>query len=683
LHAAAPGLRGAERSCARQRGRRGGSPRRFAFALLAIGATTAPAASAGSATATDWVDAYTQEALAAPITLENAVKYRWYQISAADRGRHPFVDIAPATAQLRRHADAASPELKRLLDARFAAVRSLDEAGPFHAQCGWIMQRELGQGLSQVQLDLDSYCRDRAVPTLYMRLVRERARALDIRLSTLRTLDITYPSRLIGTAGAVGHDDVPAAYAQALEERLSTSQPILYGELSEHFRAQAIGEEPVRTDVAQCRDLLGPWYRQPDPVRDMALNDPLRGAAAGSEPAARFGQSVAGACRREAKAWLMRQQPSINAAIKVGFAALDPNVPPVLSVRTRCAAVLGRWFTGFDGFDLALTVPLMHTCRDGAVARNAQAIDIRARALADRFAEAPKTLVGLEVNDWFEPTTEDLQAAHDPRDPGRGDVDEALRARTAALVQPLRDVARDAAIREVVARYAPADPSDANLLPARRICGPYLGRSTRPLPSGGDDLRKAIADACRAGERQVGVRRAEVALAAAHVDDVLADGPLGLTALDGRVSFMDPRALVVAAAANGVQVAFRRTSWWFFWSREHVHITPLGRDAPVLEGTLVPETRADGVRIWRVTALESLPGLEGPFATVACLIQGQQEVANTILGLGLAGVASFFVFDAPHTGGALFRTAIEMDATSTRCVSARQSYFAVTYAAAH
>ncbi|MCB4806496.1 hypothetical protein QO001_006468 [Methylobacterium brachiatum] len=671
-------LNGADRPCSRRGSRGGGPPRRLARALLAAGTFTATAAVAGPAPTSDWLDAYTQEATTAPVTLENAVKYRWYQISAADRGKHPFVDIAPAAVRLRQHGDAALPELKRQLDARCAAVRSLDEAGPFHAQCGWIMQREPGQGVSQVQIDLEGYCRDRAMPALYLRLVRERAQALGVRLATLPTLDVAYPSRAVGTAGTVGHEDVPAAYVRALDERLAAAQPVVIGELAEHFRTKVIGDDPLRTDGAQCRDLLGRWYAQPDPVRDMALNDPLRGVAVGSEAGARFGQAVGGGGgRREAQAWLMRQQPGIDAAIRAGLAALDPKAVPILSVQTRCAAVLGRWFTTFDGFDLALTRPLSQTCREAAAALNAKAIDIRARAVADRFEEVPKTLVGLEVNGWFEPEPDDLQVVHELRDPNRNEVDQALRARTTALVQPMRSAARVAAIGEVISRYENAELDDAGLGPVRRICGPYVGHAIRPLPPGGDDLRKAVGDACREGEKQVGVRRTRMAFAAAHVGDVVGDGMLGLTTPDGRVAFADPRAIVAAVAINGVQVAFRRTMWWLFWSRVHIQITPLGRDAPALIGTLIPETRADGVRVWRVVGL---PGLDGPFATMACLTQGH-EAADAAVGLGLAGAAALFLFDAPHTGGELIGTGFDIARTSARCSRARQTYLAVTYAA--
>ncbi|MDE4909558.1 MULTISPECIES: hypothetical protein [unclassified Methylobacterium] len=192
---------------------------------------------------------------------------------------------------------------------------------------------------------------------------------------------------------------------------------------------------------------------------------------------------------------------------------------------------------------------------------------------------------------------------------------------------------------------------------------------------------RAAGDACREGERQVGVRRARAALAAVHVDDVVGDGMLGLTTPDGRVTFADPRAIVAAAAINGVQVAFRRITSWLFWSRTRIQITPLGRDEPVLIGTLIPETRADGVWVWRVVGLPSLPGLDGPFATMAYLTQGH-ETANAAVSLGLAGAAAFFLFDAPRSAGELIGTGFDIATTSARCSSARRTYLAVTYAAA-
>ncbi|GJE52133.1 hypothetical protein GOFOIKOB_5201 [Methylobacterium tardum] len=658
--------------------------RRASLSLLVAGTIGATAATAAPTTMPDWVEAYTREALTAPVTVENALKYRWYQIGVAIRSEHPFVydiDIAPATAQLRRHGNAVSSELKQQLDARFSVVPSLEQAGPFTAQCGWIMARERGEGPTQVQLDLDAYCRDRAIPALYVRLVRERARAFDVRLPTLRTLDVSYPSRLIGTSGSVGREDVPAAFAKALEERLNTAQPSVVGELAAHFRAAAIGDAPLQTDAAVCRDLLGPWYPRHDPVRDMALSDPLRSAEAGGDAALRFGQAISDACRREAKAWLMRQQPAIDTAIRAGFAAIDPNQGPILSVRARCTAVLGRWFASLEGFELTLTGPLQQTCQREARALNERAVDIHAKAVTARFVTAARSVAGLEQNGWFEPSADDLQTVHDPRDPDWGEVDRLMRARTQAMIQPSRDAARNAAVSEIADLYGQAHLTDAELQPARRVCEPYLAKPTRTLPSGGGSVRDTIREACREQENRVGLRRAEKAVAVAGIETVLGKGRLVLTAPDGGLSYVDPRALVIAAAANGLQVTFERTSSWFFWTRERVRITSLGRDNPVLSGDLTADRHPTLGPVWRVTELQELPGLAGPLATLACVAQGQQAV-DTLLTLGLAGAASLFIFDAPRTGAELIGIALDGVAGATRCETARRGYFAAPSASA-
>ncbi|MCJ2030435.1 hypothetical protein MKK50_13645 [Methylobacterium sp. J-043] len=649
----------------------------FAVAILALGGI--PAFAASPPTIPDWVDAYTREALAAPVTLDNAQRYRWYQIGAAIRAQHPMVydiDIRPMQEQLRRHGNAAVGDLKQRLDERFAAIRSLEEAGPFLGRCDWIMARERGEGATQLQIDLDAHCRERALPALYVRLVRKRAEALDVRLATMRRFDVGYPGHLVGSPGFVGRADVAGAYARALEDRLTTAQPQVIADLTEGFRTKTIGDDPLQTDVAQCHDLLGPWFPQRDPVRDMMLSDPLRSAGAGTEAALRFGQAVGSACRREAKAWLMRQQPGIDAAIRASITALDPKLGPILAVGTRCSGVLGRWFTASDGFDLTLTGPLHQTCREQAQGLNARAVDIRAQALAARFAAAPKTLDGLERNGWFAVSADELQAAHDPRDPERGEVDALMQARTEALVQPLREAAREAALTEIRDLFERAGLGDAELQPARRICSPYVGGTTRTLPPGGADLRKAISDACREQENRVAVRRAEAAVATAEIEPVLGEARLVLSAPDGRQTYADPRAVVIAAAGNGLQISFRRTTSWFFWTTETLRVTPFGRDNPALVGHLVADTHPAGGQVWRVTDLQALPSLDGPFATLACLTQGP-EAAQALAGLGLAGMASIFLLDLPRTGVELLSAAGTLTTSMGQCADARRSYFAL------
>lgn len=627
----------------------------------------------------DWAEAYTREALAAPVTLENARTYRWYQIGATLRSEHPRVyddEIRPAQERLKRHGSAVLDELKGQIDTLLALTPSLDEAGPFHKHCHWILERPPGEFPTKLQIDLEAYCREKAVPALYLRLVTERAQKLDVRLATLRRLEVAYPGHLVGSPGFVGRADVPGAYARALEDRLTAAQPQVIADLAESFRAKVIGEDPLQSDIAQCRDLLGPWDPQRDTARDMMLADLLRSAAAGTEAALRFGQVVGGACRREAKAWLMRQQPGIDAAIRTSLAALDPNQGPILAVGTRCSGVLARWFSTFDGFDLTLTGPLRQTCRQQAQGLNERAVDIRAQALAARFAAAPKTLDGLERNGWFAVSADDLQAAHDPRDPERGEVDALMQTRTDTLVRPLREAARDAALAEIRGLYEQAGLDDAELQPARRICGPYLGRSTRALPPGGTDLRQAIGDACRDQEKRVAARRAEAAVAAAGIEPILGKGRLVLSAPDGRLTYADPRALVIAAAGNGLQVSVRRTTSWLFRTKESLRVTPLGRDTPVLAGDLAADTHPSGGQVWRVTDLQTLPGLDGPFATLACLTQGP-EAAQALAGLGLAGMASIFLLDLPRTGVELFLAAGTLTTSMGQCEDARRSYFAL------
>lgn len=644
---------------------------------IAIALTVMPVGYSAYADVPDWVRTYTQEALAAPVTLENAQRYRWYQIGVAVRADHPMVydlDIRSMQLELQRHGNAVAADLKARLDERFAAIRSVEEAGAYYQQCSWILSRPGGEHMTPVQSDLLTYCEQKAVPALYTRLVGERARNLDIRLTTLRDLDVTYPSRVIGTIAGVARADVPAVYARALADRLKKGKAQVTADLSEHFRIKTVSETTLQTDAAQCRELLGQWYPQGDPIRDMTMSDPLSSVPAGTDVVLGFSGAIGAACRRDAKAWLMQQRPAIDADIRKTFAGLDPERGPILGIGTRCSAVLGRWFSSFDGFELTLTGPLQQTCREDAQRLNARASDLRAQALTAQIAGAPKTLDGLERNGWFSVSDDAIAGVHDPRDPERGEVDQLVRSRTEALLQPVREAAREAALKEIRGLYDPTRLSDADLEPARRICGPYLGRTTRALPPGGGDLKAEIRQTCSEEEGQVVVRRAEAAVAASDIDAVLGKGRLVITTPDGRQAYAEPRAVVMAAAGNGLQIKFRRTRTWLFWTKESLHVTPFGRDNPMLNGDLEPEIDPAGERLWRVKDLQILPGLDGPFTTLACLTMGP-EAAQAVVGLGLAGMASLFVLDLPRTGSNLIWAAGTLTTNMAQCESARRSFF--------
>ena len=104
---------------------------------------------------------------------------------------------------------------------------------------------------------------------------------------------------------------------------------------------------------------------------------------------------------------------------------------------------------------------------------------------------------------------------------------------------------------------------------------------------------RAAGDACREGERQVGVRRARAALAAVHVDDVVGDGMLGLTTPDGRVTFADPRAIVAAALVESCCEMIACTSALnasVCWRLANRH-GPIRRISCCITGSWRPRTR--------------------------------------------------------------------------------------------
>jgi len=647
-------------------------------AFIFVGAG-GPALAGGPQPIPEWVESYVREAMSAPVTLENAKKYRWYQLPQSLRSDHPQlydIDLAPVLKQLRNYGDSLREPLKRLLDEKLAAIPTLEEAGPYQRQCSWITARDGGDGVTQVQIDLEIYCRTKAVPVAYQRLVRERAERFDLRLAVIRNVDVSFPGRLIGTDQFIQNTDIGRAFATALEARLNAAQPAVIGELAQAYGDKALREDPLQSGDEQCHALLGPWYPKPDPIRDLAMSDPLRGGTSGEEAAGGFALAVSTACKREANAWVMRQQPAIGTAIKANLNAADVADGPVLSVRARCETALGRWFRSFDGFKLAFTGPLRQTCSDEAGRLVDRAIDVRAKAVAAKLEGAPRTLDGLEQRNWFEPSSSDLSAVADPRDPGRDGVVTLMTDRTIAMTRPFREEAQVNAITGLEKAYADGGLSDIRLRLARNLCGPYLGSATRTLPAGGGTVRKAIETACRGQEGKVAVARGIAAQAKADIDAVLDKGTLTVLSPRGETVTVDPRMVVTAAAANGFQVTFQQSRTLLFAKRYAIRITPFGHDTPALDGALEPETRADGVALWRIAHLDGLPGVDGPLATLSCVARSKKDGGDTVV-LAAAGLAAAAA-DAPWTAGLFLGAAFAEAASSSACRTAANAFTGMT-----
>lgn len=654
--------------------------RRLLLASMSSSLAIAPAAWAAPASNPEWVEAYALEVMTAPVTLENAKKYHWYQIAhsvRSERTRTSDIDIEPVQKRLRQYGDGLFDQLKRQLDEKEAAITMLEEAGPFPTHCRWIMPTKQGDIRTPLQDNLEAYCRTKLVPITYRRLLGEYVERLNVSLPHLRNLDVTYPAQLVGTDAMITAQNLYRDYGQALEVRLAAAQPQVVGEITQLYRDKPLGEGPLRTGAAQCRELLGPWFPQSDVVRDMAMNDPLGGGSNGDAAVLRFKQGVGNACKREANAWLLRQQPALTTAITAGIAASDNPHGPVLSVQARCDVVLGRWFTTFDGFDLGFTGPLRQGCASEAKGVIDRALEIRAKTVAASLQAAPRTLEGLERNGWFEPSQGDLDAVADPRDAGRDEIVRLMREKTLTLTNPLRDVAKVAAVSQVAKAYAEDGPTDAGLRSARNVCAPYLGTGSRSIPPGGGLVRSAIEAACRDEEKKITAKRVVAAVTASNVDGVLGKGMLAVVAPEGTTQSVDPRMLVVAAAANGFQVAFSQTRSLFLSRTYALRITPLGQDAPALGGVLVPEPRADGVEVWRVTELDRLPALDGPLATLSCIARGRVDGKDIAVLAAAAGIAAV-VFDASQTAGTLLGAAFEGLTSASICQAARQSFIGGT-----
>jgi len=186
------------------------------------------------------------------------------------------------------------------------------------------------------------------------------------------------------------------------------------------------------------------------------------------------------------------------------------------------------------------------------------------------------------------------------------------------------------------------------------------------------EARAWVTGVCRTGYDVMLARRLAKADADSGVGQVFTPGmPFWVRTPDGALQAADPAQLVHDAAVDGLQVVFGPGG---LFRSPKVGVTPFGRTQPRLDGTLRKLVRADGVEGLEVTGLPSLPGLDGPAATIICLALPTAQAAyegqlQTVFGILLGGL-----LDAPRTGGEMARTGWQTAEAAAACQVAKRRF---------
>jgi hypothetical protein len=646
--------------------------------VLLFGAASGNALAQDRTAALAWAEMRAQEMMAAPVTLENASQFHWYQILPSDLEARGLSHLHPsyATTTGRALSEYGLKQLSVLqeqLNERFATTGLPADENATIDHCGWIAKRPQSALVTGVQGKLLSYCRQSAAPALIKRLLIERAAKLEIGVANLKTLDLSLPRSIIGEVAAGSLGEFDAAYGAAVSKRLAETQEAVAQEIRNLITAQAYGGGSLRPTRVQCGQILGSWFIERDGhVGGLARFDTLRLGRSQDDAKDTFARALSGACQASANNWLLDRQPTLIAEVKNVFARVNLGEGTLIPVEARCDNLLRRWFDRLDSFDQALTGPVWQVCEKEAAAFNSRSIDARIASLKGIIASAPRSLEGLEKANWFELPDSVSRSWVDPFGVGSQDLQRMIGSRFEMEVGTTRREATQNALDTIRSVYADAASDEQKVGQAVALCGPYLDPKNggRMLPPGGGKTRAAIQEECRRSKSSLAARLCDQAITQADPDGTFG-ASVAVPAPGGRLISVDLRRLVCASAADGIRVAF--TISGLIFKTHEVRISPWNKSAPSLKGTLEKMARPDGVEGWRVTKLESLPGLDGPLATLSCLTMSASDAGAVTTAAALGGLAAA-LFDAPDTAERLFGGAIDNFASAAACAAAKTDF---------
>ena len=649
-----------------------------------------------------WLGQELARLAAVPRTLAAVRSNAWLQIPGGERQRHnvsadAYRAILPRLDAL---ATAALPDLEHELDGilnglTFDGLRTTSARQKLD-YCGWIGPAR-PDGITPDTPDLQStlFTRCRTVAAVVVsRLLDQHADALDLRLPALPRLDLAFPRWLLAdlaqpdSTGALALDAVQrqAAYQDRLERRIAAAGPAIRSDLDRTFAARTWQGGAIDSPDADCRAQLGP----------------LAGGELGS------------ACRDASTRWIASLLPAMTAALpSVVATALVKD--PSLDENALCRSILSAWLPA--GLPPTIAEPARDACLREARRAIAQAAEDRARANAQAAAReasaraaslaseqratvAPRPLPAPEDTAAWQsgnrrPVKPDDNGAASRIAPGTYAEAQTSRASLDAAAARSRKEATVRLVEQISAAFASAGgaetPDVARMCagqarpPGDVMLGNILGQQPNPdavrrqlegfqAADGlsASEARAWVTGVCRTGYDAMLARRLAKADADSGVGQVFAPGmPFWVRTPDGALQAADPARLVHDAAVDGLQVVFVPGG---LLRSPKVGVTPFGRTQPRLDGTLRKLVRADGVEGLEVTGLPSLPGLDGPAATIICLALPTAQAAyegqlQTAFGFLLGGLA-----DAPRTGGEMARNGWQAAEAAAACQVAKRQF---------
>ena len=493
-------------------------------------------------------------------------------------------------------------------------------------------------------------------------------------------------------------------FQRTLHARFQDALPSLQSRLGKSLAVMA-SSNLVQPVEQVCHAVLGPYAGS------------LARMEVAAAVAARLMQDCIAAAGESNGPRAARIQADIQDRAARAIAAAEHKPPSAITItagpNAMCQEELGRFMPAGDrnpydrvtapGLPASMGENLIKTCLQAAQS----VIDVKlARRASDAIDQAhptEDTIEGWERVFWYaQPPggtafiTDRTLEANTSRNaylafvehgiPGVGGKPGIARARKAAATR---------FVDEIDAAYAQADYLDPPS--ARQLCkGHYstpgqvaldtiAGTHTRTADETHDVLTKlrSLTDLSAFDAQNwmtIICRQHSDALLAKRLDAAKPSGVAGVFAAgeklsvrdkDGTLYQIDPAMLAQSAAVDGLQVRFVAGG---MFSSARMVVTPFGRDAPRLASALQQAKRADDVPMLVVENIGSLPGIDGPLATLQCIgMPVAQESFNGRLQL-IGGVLSAWSRFATDSARQDLREGRDTMASAQDCAHAKEEF---------
>ncbi len=682
--------------------------------------------------------AYVEALSASAVTLDEAAKFHFYAPAAAlnivRRPDQPALALGsgpPAVAYataIESKARVAGPILETEIDARFAALAaaveradSISLPSPMSpvTYCRWI-------GLTVTQ-QMPAFA-----STMWRRCMADRNRFVDLVVRRLADLAIVPDlprggAQQSSTSASPDADDqqlsrgilpgetllplpfdrLDATFQARVKARFEAARPRLEAELRNALAIRA-SSDVILPPPIECRDVLGPYA------------GPLAMRPAASPTAGALSRSCMDAVTRWIPSALERIRHEVVARLDGDLARLRANPAGEFHVvrtpQQECASALAPHFPGpvdhydrdqwpFAGLDAEQSDGLRNACL-AAAQRVAVAVADRQLASAVSASQPDTdTLEGWTARGWFAVPPRSTAGTSFPTNPmAMQPYDPAGQASFEAAMAPKRKAAAERFVTEIEGAFdvgsgvePPAaarecakregDPGDDALRSLLRTpFDPAAGHRSmdalRAKPA--LNAREAgdwVSLTCRVLHEDTITRRIALAVAASNVSSTFPDG-LELVVpshADGSLIAIDPMALVRAAATDGIQVTYEQQGsalarLWGGGAGKGIRVAPFAATSPTITGTLQDGHRPDGTKYLMVSAMEDLPGLHSPEATIGCLYSPSGRTGADLKANRLLGVASAMFSYFPEEGGHAVADSFRRQADLGACDAAKKAF---------